>query len=79
MPQMTKISFSVLKHMLAVEAERATVNEGLLSGRPEIDILYGLWEFPVPYISQNDCTVYTNLLQHWNMALPLDFNLSLNN
>jgi hypothetical protein len=52
MPQMTKISSSVLEHILAVEAETATVNEGLLSGRPEIDILYGLWEFPVPYISQ---------------------------
>lgn len=76
---MTKISSSVLKHIVAVEVDTATVNEGLLSGQPEIDTFYRLWEFPVPYISQKDCTVYTTLLQHWNMALPLDFNLSLNN
>jgi len=42
MPQMTKISSSGLKHILAVEAVTATVNEGLFSGRPEIDISYGL-------------------------------------
>jgi hypothetical protein len=76
---MTKLSSSVLKHILAVAVETSTVNEGLLSGRPEIDILYGLWEFPVHYISQKDCTVYTASLHHWNMALPLDSNLSLNN
>jgi len=76
---MPKLSSSVLKHILAVAVETATVNEGLLSGRPEIDIFYGLWEFPVPYTPQKDCTVDTTLLHHWNMALPLDSNLNLNN
>jgi hypothetical protein len=39
MPQMTKLSASVLKHFLALEVETAAVNKKLLSGRPEIDFL----------------------------------------